>query len=81
MHITFTNIHIYNEIFYDGWFINGLILPLVLEGVSQLPISDNASNVDVDSNIEYNEKSDVDSNKYLTIPKCDWISFIFKIRK
>jgi hypothetical protein len=48
----FTNIHIYNEIFSDGWFIHGLTLPLVPEGVSQLPISDNSFDVDVESNIE-----------------------------
>ena len=51
MHINlqFTNIHIYNEIFSDRWFIHGLILPLVLEGVSKLPISNNAS----DTNVEF----------------------------
>jgi hypothetical protein len=52
MHITFTNIHIYNEIFLmDGLFMDSSF-PLVLEGVSQLPISDNASDVDVESDIE-----------------------------
>jgi hypothetical protein len=63
MHITFTNIHIYNEISSDGWFIHGLILPLVLEGVSQLPISNNASDVDVESDIE--SHVDVESKKPL----------------
>jgi hypothetical protein len=59
MHIIFTNIHIYNEIF--KWFTYGLILPIVLGGVSQLPTSDNAYDVDVEFDIE----SDVKSKKPL----------------
>jgi len=35
----------------DG-FHHGLILPLVMEGVSQLPIFDNAYDIDVESDIE-----------------------------
>jgi len=63
MHISlhFTNIHIYN----DGWFIYGLILPLVMKGVSQLPISGNAFDVDAKSDIESNAKSDAKSKKPL----------------
>jgi hypothetical protein len=59
MHITlhFRNIHIYNENVYDGWLIYGLILPLLLEGFSQIHISDNYSVVDVESNIESNVES------------------------
>jgi hypothetical protein len=63
MHINlhFTNINIYN----DGWLIYGLILPLVLGGISRLPISDNASNNDVEFDIESDMEFDVEYKKPL----------------
>jgi hypothetical protein len=65
MHILHLQIYIFTMKIFDRWFIHGLILPLVLEGVSQLPISDNASDVDVESDIESDIESDVESKKPL----------------
>jgi hypothetical protein len=46
-------------------FHHGLILPIVLEGVSHIPISENAFGADVEYDIEYNTESDVESKKPL----------------
>jgi hypothetical protein len=48
----------------DG-FLHGLILPIVLERVSQIPISNNVFDVDVESDIEFDIESDVESKKPL----------------
>jgi hypothetical protein len=51
--------------FMIGGFLHGIILPIVLERVSQLPISENAYDVDVESNIEYDTEFDAKSKKPL----------------
>ena len=55
MHIIYKNIHIYKIL---RWFTYGIILHSVLGGVWQLPTSDNASDADV----EYDIESDAESN-------------------
>jgi len=68
MHINLQFLQIYlftMKSFMIYGFLHGLILPLVLEGVSQLPISGNAYDVDVESNIESDAKFDVESKKPL----------------
>jgi hypothetical protein len=64
MHINLNFLKIYiftmKSFLIDG-FLHGLILPIVLEGILQLPIYNNASDVDVESNA----KSDIESKKPL----------------
>jgi hypothetical protein len=62
INLIFLQIYIFTMKYFliDG-FLHGLILPIVLEGVLQLPIYNNASDVDVESNTE----SDVESKKPL----------------
>jgi hypothetical protein len=60
--LQFLQIYIFTMKYFmiDG-FLHGLILPIVLEGVSNLPISNNASDVDA----KYDIESDVESKKPL----------------
>jgi hypothetical protein len=41
----------------DRWLLHGIIIPIVLEGVSQLPVSDNDSDDESKSDIESDTKS------------------------